>query len=119
MGGARHAAARIRWSIGLVLVGLAAAGCAATTSKPAGDENTRCVVSIEPMMKMVTFAPASGLDGGVTSLFFKEMPAVAPGDLIRLDNSAGQGGPSLEKLEARSESCADVAQTAADHHKGH
>lgn len=70
-------------------------------------------------MKMVTLAAPSGLDGGVTSLFFAEMPEVHAGDLVRIDNRPGNGGPHVERIEAHAEACSEVAQTASDHHKHH
>ncbi len=95
-------------------------GCAATSDQPATTTSDQmCVVSIEPQMKMVTFAAPPGLDGGVTSLFFSALPDVHPGDLVRVDNSAGHGGPKIDRVAAAADACADVAQTAADAHKHH
>ncbi len=105
----------------LVVVGLLGlGGCAAKASQPGeGRVDEKCVVSVESTMKMVTFAAPEGLDDGVTSLFFAQMPDVGPGDLVRVDNSAGQGGARLIRVEAHAKSCAEVAQTAGDHHKHH
>ena len=109
-----------RIALALVVSTLLVAGCAASSSSPgtqAADE--KCVVSIEPGMKMVTLAAPSGLEGGVTSLFFATMPEVHPGDLVRIDNRPGNGGPRLDRLEPHAHACSDVAQTASDHHKHH
>lgn len=100
--------------IGLALV----AGCAATKPDQA-PADARCVVSVEPTMKMVTFASPEGLAEGVTSLFFPETPSVQPGDLVSLDNRSGQGGPKLQVLERSAKSCSAVAHSAAGHHGGH
>lgn len=107
------------WTLSLSIA-IAAAGCAAISSKPSeAAADQKCVVSTEPTMRMVTLAPPGGLDSGVTSLFFKAMPEVHPGDLVSVDNTAGQGGPKLDRIEPSAKACADVAQTAADHHKHH
>lgn len=99
---------------------LGLAGCSATSSQPATDaDEIRCVVSVEPTMRLVTFAPKAGISGGVTSVFFRQLPDVNPGDLVRLGTGAGHGGPQVARIEAGAPDCEDVAQTAADAHKHH
>jgi len=101
-------------------VALALAGCAATATEPSPESaDARCVVSVAPQMRMVTFAAPAGLDHGVTSLFFARMPDVAPGDLVHIESRPGQAGPVLEKVDGTSETCAEVARAAADHHRHH
>lgn len=95
-----------------MLLLFALAGCAATRPDPVAEG--RCVVSVEPAMRMVTMASPAGLDGGVTSLFFPETPSVRPGDLVRVDSSPG--GPSLQLLESGAESCSGVTHAAGHHH---
>lgn len=110
----------IRFALPILISGIALAGCAARAGSPgAAAADQRCVVSTEPGMKMVTLAEPAGLAAGVTSLFFPTMPDVHLGDLVRVDNSAGNGGPKIERIEAASELCSAVAQTADDAHKHH
>lgn len=110
----------IRFALPILISAVALAGCAAHSGTPAAEEaSQRCVVSTEPGMKMVTLAEPAGLAAGVTSLFFATMPDVHPGDLVRVDNSAGNGGPEIERIEASSEACRAVTQTAEDTHKHH
>ena len=80
--------------------------------------DAQCVVGVEPSMRLVTFSAQGSLDGGVTSVFFRSMPEVAPGDLVRLEQTAG-AGPMVRRLEAASPRCAEVSDAAADHHAGH
>lgn len=100
----------------LPLIPLALGACAATAPDAGPVEDAKCVVSVEPQMRMVTFADPAGLADGVTSLFFAEPPTVRPGDLVRLDNSSGKGGPQLARLESASERCTTVLHQAAGHH---
>jgi hypothetical protein len=112
-----------RWEwVGLALAMLLAGGCSAlgTPAAPVPDPGTdaQCVVGVEPTMRLVTFSAPGSLAGGVTSVFFRSMPEVAPGDLVRLEQTAG-AGPMVRRLEATSPRCTEVTGAAADHHAGH
>ncbi len=98
------------------LVPFALGACTAIAPDAQSAESAKCVVSVEPQMRMVTFASPDGLAEGVTSLFFTKTPTVKPGDLVHLDNSAGNGGPRLEEVEASSKRCTAVLHQAAGHH---
>ncbi len=100
----------------LLLAPLALGACAATAADSEPPEDAKCVVSVEPQMRMVTFAAPAGLADGVTSLFFSEPPTVQPGDLVRLDTSGGGKEPAVVRLEAASERCTTVLHQATGHH---
>lgn len=100
----------------LLLAPLALSACAATTPDSAPPDDAKCVVSVEPQMRMVTFADPAGLAGGVTSLFFSEPPTVQPGDLVRLDTSGGGKEPDVVRVEAASDRCTTVLHQASGHH---
>lgn len=110
-----------KWT-GLAVAMVLAAGCSATNTPappPAVPQTEgQCVVGVEPAMRLVTFSAQGGLDGGVTSVFFRSMPEVAPGDLVRLEQT-GSAGPRVQRIEAASPRCAEVSAAAADHHAGH
>jgi len=112
-----------RLATGAVAIGTLAAlaGYAASSSQPpaADTGRVRCVVAVEPQIRMVSFAPQSGVDGGVTSIFFASLPSVAPGDLVRLSAGSGQGGPRVSTLEEKAESCTKLAKAIAGHHSRH
>ena len=96
---------------------LSASGCAASIpGSDASPGQRRCVVAVEPQMHLASFAPEAGLDEGVTSIFFAQMPEITTGDLVELRISGKNGRPQVEKLESSAEVCAGVTHSASHHH---
>ena len=56
---------------------LAVTACVAISPAASVDpESVRCVVATDPQMRVVTFAPETGLDGGVTKWVGGGLPSV-------------------------------------------
>ena len=103
--------------LSLLVAALLCSSCATTvTRSQPDDEDLRCIVGVEPAMRMVTFAPPAGLDRGVTSLFFRTMPDVEPGDLVQVRPGGNGEDTRLERREAQAGACRAVLDTATSHH---